>query len=275
LTERQVKGTTDEIKTINSIGYLNYFDDQRFASYNPRQGFLAEKILKGHFNGALKIYLTFIHPQDKKEKKQRRRLFLENWGRWENCRKIAETGFEKNAFDSLVRNPNRFLPILRKIPREEMTLFFSVYQSYIWNEVLRRIIKSAATPELGIYKGMAGDYIFYTRLKDVDYKYLKGLSFPIPSSKARMPDEAVQEIYEEILKTNGIRPSMFNNIKIRQAFFKSVDRKAIVFPENLSFQTARDEIYRGKEKLILKFCLPRGSFATKLVKRLFCEEPPA
>jgi tRNA pseudouridine13 synthase len=109
----------------------------------------------------------------------------------------------------------------------------------------------------------------------VDYKYLKGLSFPIPSSKARMPDEAVQEIYEEILKTNGIRPSMFNNIKIRQAFFKSVDRKAIVFPENLSFQTARDEIYRGKEKLILKFCLPRGSFATMLVKRLFCEEPPA
>jgi tRNA pseudouridine13 synthase len=275
LSDGEAKNAVAEIETVNSIGYPNYFDDQRFGSYDPDQGFLAQKLLQGHFNGALKIYLTFIHPHDKKEARQRKQIFRENWRNWQACRKIAKTGFEKIAFDWLVSNPNRFLPMLRKIPREDMTLFFSVYQSYIWNETLRKIINAIAGPQIRISKGIAGDYIFYTRLKDKDYKYLKGLSFPIPSSKAIMPQELVRKTYEAILEINGIRPSMFNNIKVRQAFFKSVDRKAIVFPENLTFETAKDELYPGKQKLCLKFSLPRGSFATMLVKRLFCEKPQA
>jgi tRNA pseudouridine13 synthase len=62
---------------------------------------------------------------------------------------------------------------------------------------------------------------------------------------------------------------MFNKIKLRQAFFKSFARAALVKPKDLSFDFRDDEVYPGSKKLKLRFCLPRGSFATMLVKRIF------
>jgi tRNA pseudouridine13 synthase len=62
---------------------------------------------------------------------------------------------------------------------------------------------------------------------------------------------------------------MFNIRKIRQAFFTGVERKTVVIPESLSIEHSDDEIYIGKKKLVLKFILPRGSFGTMFIKRLF------
>ncbi len=43
---------------IGRSGFPNYFDDQRFRSYDPERGYFAEKILRRHWNGALQVYLT-------------------------------------------------------------------------------------------------------------------------------------------------------------------------------------------------------------------------
>ncbi len=58
LGEAAVARVIPEIRWAAESGYPNYFDDQRFGSYDTEQGFLGEKALKGHFSGALKIYLT-------------------------------------------------------------------------------------------------------------------------------------------------------------------------------------------------------------------------
>ncbi|MCR4398801.1 MAG: tRNA pseudouridine(13) synthase TruD, partial [Firmicutes bacterium] len=42
---------------VRSWGFVNYFDDQRFGSLDPGRGFFAERILKGHWRGALELYL--------------------------------------------------------------------------------------------------------------------------------------------------------------------------------------------------------------------------
>jgi tRNA pseudouridine13 synthase len=48
-----------------------------------------------------------------------------------------------------------------------------------------------------------------------------------------------------------------------------VERRAFVRPEGLVVGGgADDELYPGKKKLQLEFFLPRGSYATLLVKRL-------
>ncbi|MCX8058408.1 MAG: tRNA pseudouridine(13) synthase TruD [Spirochaetes bacterium] len=46
-------------------------------------------------------------------------------------------------------------------------------------------------------------------------------------------------------------------------------RNIIVFPENLTYKFENDEIYKNKLKLILNFNLPKGSYATILIKRIF------
>jgi tRNA pseudouridine13 synthase len=50
-------------------------------------------------------------------------------------------------------------------------------------------------------------------------------------------------------------------------FFSRGERAATVRPEELSHEAADDELYPGRRKIALRFDLPRGSYATILVKR--------
>ena len=148
LTEHELKSAINEIECVKKDGYCNYFDDQRFGSFDGRQGFVAEKIIKKHYNGALKIYFSRIHPEDSKEEKEHRKFLYENWGNWQACLTRATGRFEKEAFSYLEKHPKAFVPILQRISHEEMVLFFSAYQSHLWNEVLRKIIRSVVNHDL-------------------------------------------------------------------------------------------------------------------------------
>ncbi|MDP2923403.1 MAG: tRNA pseudouridine(13) synthase TruD [Candidatus Omnitrophota bacterium] len=269
LCEEEINSAIAEIEIVKTSGYCNYFDDQRFGSFDKEQGFIAEKIIKKQYNGALKVYLTHISSRDRQKDKQKKQFFSENWKDWKTCCEKAETEFEKNTFSFLMKNSKGFLPMLQKIPKEEMSLFFSCYQSYLWNELLRRIILKQPKSLLKFYEGMIGSYIFYTDLDSENTQYLKTLNIPTLSSKMKVADSLSRGICEEILMENGIKTSMFNIRQVRQAFFKSSERKAIVVPLNISFDFLNDEIYKNSKKLVLKFSLPRASYATMFVKRIF------
>ncbi|MCC7210265.1 MAG: tRNA pseudouridine(13) synthase TruD [Candidatus Brocadia sp.] len=315
LTENELMAALSQIECVKKDGYPNYFDDQRFGSYDTHQGFVAEKILRKHYNGALKIYFSRIHPEDSKEEKEHRKFFRENWGNWPICLKGARNRFEKESFSYLQKDPKGFIPILQRISHEEMVLFFSAYQSHLWNEVLRKIIRSvsndnfipgnsegkiprrptsfdspgtdtrndtilhsgkpchserSAESHVKISRGITGDYLFYIRLDDGGKAYLSTLVIPMPASNIRMPDAFTENLYAEVLQENNVKSPMFNIRKLRQAFFKGIERRAIVTPEDLSVDSAEDEIYHGKKKLILKFFLPRGCYGTMFIKRLLC-----
>lgn len=269
LTDDDIKSAVNELEYVKREGYPNYFDDQRFGSFDDRQGFIAEKIVRGHYNGALKIYFTRFHPADSKEEKEHKKLLDETWGDWSLCLKAAKTSFEREAFEYLTKNPKGFIPILQRIHYEEMSIFFSAYQSHLWNTLLRKVIESVAKDAVRTHKGMIENYSFYKQLDTECFNYLQGLSIPTPASNTRMPDTLTESRYSALLTNHEIKPAWFNIKSIRQAFFKCVERKAIVFPGDLSAEQASDEIYCGKKKLILRFFLPRGSFGTMLIKRLF------
>ncbi len=266
LKEEEVEKATEEIEYVKEYGFPNYFDDQRFGSYSKEQGFIAEKILKGHYNGALKIYLTAIHPEDKREEKERKRFFFEKWGEWDACLERAKTGIEKRIFRTLLNEKERpFLKALQTIPAEELSLFFSAFQSYIWNRIAEGVVRIYGG-ELLRYRGNYWEYLFYRKPEAIDY--LKELIIPTPDQKSRMPDELTDQIFRDILAEFGLRQSSFNLRKVRKAFFKSVPRALVVIPEVKEVSQGRDEIYSGKILLYLHFKLPRGSYGTMFIKRL-------
>ncbi|MGC8795772.1 tRNA pseudouridine(13) synthase TruD [Thermodesulfovibrio sp.] len=272
ISEKMIDLIIPRIEKVKTQGFINYFDDQRFGSYDPDQGFIAEKIVKGHYNGALKIYLTHIYPEDKKLAKERKRKIFENWGNWSICLSLAKTKFEKFTFTYLKEHPKDYILPLQKIPKEEMSMFFAAYQSFIWNETVRRLIKRLLPPENLLYhKGIAGKYIFFDEIDDKNFEYFKNLEIPLASSKTEISDTVVKEIYNEILSERQIRPAQFNLKKIRQSFFKSVLRVVLVIPK-IQYKIEDDEVYQGKKKLILGFILPRGSYATMVIKRIFAKK---
>lgn len=268
LSEEESRTALAELPEIQKSGYSNYFDDQRFGSFDTTQGFLAEKILKKHDNGALKIYLTHIGSDDRKEERERKAFFLKNWGAWRLCMEKAQSPFEKTAFSHFSQNPKDFIFLLRKIPRGELSSFFSCYQSYLWNEVLKRLIKEKKS---GLYssKGAVGEYLFYRSLDPRESSYWQGLTIPTVASNMKVTNDEIGQIYGKVLEENGLRLPMFNLTKTRQAFFKTIPRYAVVRPQNLSFQKSEESIDRRSKTLTLTFGLPRGSYATMLIKRLF------
>jgi len=266
LEKKEIENSLERLEFVKNYGFPNYFDDQRFGNYSSQQGFLAEKLIKKEFNGAVKIYLTAIHPEDKKEEKQRKRFFWENWGDWAKCLEKAKTNFERKAFEILLKEKGEPFPkIINLISREEMSMFFSTYQAYLWNNLVERLIRFY-TKDLVEYRGNYWNYVFYNS-REV-FLYLKDLSLPLASSKTKMPNELTDKIYREIIEERGIKPAYFNLRKFRKVYFKPTERKVVVIPQIKNFSLSDDEIYKGKRILYLNFSLPRGSYGTMLIKRL-------
>jgi tRNA pseudouridine13 synthase len=269
LSSEEASSAIREAQRGQQSSFANYFDDQRFGSFYPGVGFLAEKVLKKQYNGALKIYLAHSQPKESALQKAHKKFFFEHWKDWNVCLAHAQGQFEKKAFVFLCKNPTAYLSLLQKIPKEEMSLFFSAYQSYLWNEVLRSVIGICAQKPLRVYKGIAGDYYFYDSIQELYAGYLEAFLLPTASAKAKMPQSFLEGIYKEVLQGQLIKPSMFNMRTLRQAFFKSTLRPAVVRPYEFSCAISNDELYQEKKKILFKFILARGSYATMFLKRVF------
>lgn len=264
----------DALYQIREYGFPNYFDDQRFGSVDREEfrlyggGFVAERLVKRQWRGALKLYLTAVYPEEKRNAKERKRFFARHWGDWEACVRRAETAFERRAFSTLMQKPGRYLEALRLIPSESLSMIFSAYQSFLWNEVLRRLLRKLGV-NLLYHPGVTGPYLFFDGLDYFQSHYLRTLQIPLPAADMEPTDPLVEELFSEVLVERGVSLAQFNLRQLRQGFFKSHQRAAVVAPEGLETGSPEDdEIYPGKLKLALRFRLPRGSYATMMVKRL-------
>lgn len=268
LSPEEVDGIMSAVPEVKKFGYPNYYDDQRFGCMDRQMGFMAERLLKGHYNGSLQIYLTGIYPEEKREAKERKRFFREHWGDWAACLSRAKTTMERKIFSLLVQNPRAYVEALRLIPREELSFLFSAYQSFLFNELLRRVLLDLGLSLVSV-PGVAGPYLFYQHLEKRELSYLRFLVLPLAASRMEFPDDRTKDIFEDILKERGVKRPSFNLRKVRQAFFKSTPRRAVVFPADLDLGSPEpDELYPGKQKLQMWFRLSRGDYGTMLIKRL-------
>lgn len=244
-------------------GFPNYFDDQRFGSLDRERGFIAEKALQGRWEEALQIYLTNPYPGEKKEAKDRKALLAQHWGDWAACRQVAKTAFEQRTFDLLQSKPGAFREALATVRAEEREMWLSAYQSFLWNEMLRRLLTLRGKP-LGAVPGVAGDYHFASPDASV-----KELTMPMPGRGMRFTDQSSGLVMEEILRERRLRPASLEGEVLPGIFFHSFPRPAWVLPQSLSFEgPAPDELYPGHQKLSIRFALPRGAYATMLLKGL-------
>lgn len=256
------------IDETKKTGFPNFFDDQRFRSYDPERGFFAEKILKRHWNGALQVYFTSAGPSSSKNERQRRSTLFENWRDWRFCLSQAQVPLEKRIFGYLSDHPKDFARALHLLPQEEVSMLYAAFQSHLWNEILRRILK-LKIKDLVEVNGIAGSYFFWSGLNDDLFSYLAGLEIPTPAAKMDFPDELVRSFYQEILAERSLRPGLFRTKVLRKVYFRSFKRRALIVPEDLCIvHKGQDELHPAKKKMTISFVLPRGSYGTMLVKRI-------
>src|SRR4029079_9626882 len=97
----------------------------------------------------------------------------------------------------------------------------------------------------------------------------ESLTLPLPSARLK-PDSVAPwaPIVEEVLKDEGLTLAELKIKGMQKPFFSRGDRPGCVHPGDVHSLAESDEKHRTRKKLTLRFDLPRGSYATMLVKRV-------
>lgn len=257
-----------EVELIKKFGIPNYFDEQRFSSVSTSGKFAAKEIILGNYEEALYLILAESSPDEIMYSKKLRDCLKENWRKWENCLTYARLRWERELLKFLSgHKPSRrtFKRALNLVDKEYLFYLGNVYQSFIWNEVLKEILKYLKIVEFSI-PFFLGEFYFYRSLSEENYKLLKNLKIPYPSPKLNLENSKelpLKTLYYEVLKGEGLQDLRELRSFIKGLIFKTYPRPVMAFPQNLTCDRISENTYR------LKFFLEKGSYATLVIKRIF------
>jgi tRNA pseudouridine13 synthase len=100
-------------------------------------------------------------------------------------------------------------------------------------------------------------------------KELALLHLPLPSGRIDLdPADPRRQVLDAILKEEGLEREQWKLKGLKEMFFSRGDRAAIFMPAQVGHEDASDDLNPDRNKLVLAFELPRGCYATLLVKRI-------
>ncbi|HTW90298.1 MAG TPA: tRNA pseudouridine(13) synthase TruD [bacterium] len=268
LTDDEASAILTALPKVNRFGFPNYYDEQRLGSARHGQGFIARRLIAGHFNGALRLWLGTPSGADDAQTRRRKAGIEEHWGDWPRILQLAPPEGQP-AIKHLSISPKDFKGTVYLIPRNLLELFVNAYQGWLWNEIMAALLaEMKAAPRQLEYS--LGTLAFYDELSPTDAKFLSKLVIPAPGPDAEFASERAARATNQVLAREGLSLDQLElKLRIRGVFFKAYPRKAVVTPEHLKASSPEpDDLYPGRKKLLLSFFLPPGSYATMLIKRL-------
>lgn len=269
LTRSRAEKAADQLRRVAAEGFPNYFDEQRFGSVTTSGEFVAAAWVKKDYERALWLALAAPQASDRPRRRQEKASLREHWGNWEECLKHARSKQTRRVLRFLVKHPRDFRRALVRIDPLLRRLFLSAFQSAVWNRLLSRWLKEELTDQWLFDITIAGDRVVcYRGVPAAVVDKLKGQTLPLPSARLREAPEKILRMIDEILSTWGLTLKQMKLRYPRDTFFSAGDRPVIVVPTKLNFGIHKDELYENKRKLVLAFELPRGAYATVLIKRV-------
>ena len=244
ITIRDIDLKKDEIlerikKISNELnaGFPNFFGLQRFGSRRPITHLVGKEIIKGNLEDAVMIYLALVYEGESEEARNARSFLAETKDFKASLRKFPKfLSYESAMINHLVQHPSGYRGALNQLPMGLRTMFVHAYQAYIFNKTLSRYIKKGIPVE---------------KLPLVGY------------------ETEIDEITSKTLDEEGITPEDFRAISMASLSSRGEYRDCWVPIQEfkaLDLDIEKDELNEGKNKLKLRFSLPKGSYATVLLR---------
>jgi tRNA pseudouridine13 synthase len=269
LGDDDLRRATDEIAAISTDGLPNYFDDQRFGSVGFSRQFIGHAWLLGDHERALKLALADPNPFDRSETKGQKALIRDFWGRWPELKTRLDRSSERSIVTYLVDHPTDYRGAFARLRRELRTLYFSAFQSHLWNLILAGWLACQTRNDQRVPVELkVGTFPFPRRLEPAQVQILTESLIPLPSTRSAIPDGPLGEVAREVISRFQLEWSDLRVKHLKDVFFSKGARASLVFPMNVDFSAAEDELHRGRHALHLSFDLSKGLYATILVKRI-------
>ena len=140
-------------------------------------------------------------------------------------------------------------------------LYVHAFQSLIFNKTISELIISE-TKEYKKVDYSNGFFVF----PDKD---LNNTKIPIVGFGTEFKDKKIKDISSFLLKKEGITLRDFIVRGMPELASEGDERNMFVKPEKLNIKTGDDELNKSKKKCIISFTLPKGSYATIVIKKIF------
>ena len=218
----------------------------------------------------MKLAIASPYEHDRTEMKREKSILKLNWGDWHRCKTVLHKGHARRLADYLVDHPDDYAGALSRLKPELRGLYLAAWQSHLWNKMLAAWLREnvSANHLLSMTMRM-GAFPLPRTMPDGTRTLWKELVLPLPSARLKLePDSPWLPIVEEVMLAEGLKLEEMKLQGFRKPFFSKGDRAASVIPEGLTSTAENDELNAKKKKLILRFELPRGCYATMIVKRL-------
>ncbi len=258
------------LEEVRADGVPNYFDDQRFGSVEHGGEFIARLLVRGRFEEALRLALAGPYEHDRAAVKQEKATLRACWGDWAACKGRLPRGHARSLVDYLLHHPGDFRGAVARLRPELRGLYLSAYQSFLWNRMLARWLRRNLRPEQLLTVPLRlGDVPMYRGLDAEQRRDLEALALPLPSARLRLDAaDGRAALVQEVLAEEGLELRQLQVKGIREMFFSKGERAALCLPQRLEYDSGPDERNPGRRQLTLTFELPRGCYATLLVKRI-------
>ncbi len=162
--------------------------------------------------------------------------------------------FEERLSD----HPTDAVGAIIALPRQLLRMYLHAYQSSLWNRALARHV-SQATSRTKTWSYSNGELVFPEKEVTVD-----AAAIPIPGFDAATLQSPIMAA---ILKEEGLTPRDFVIRQLPNLSLEGTERNALVAVKEYSFSAFEDDdAFPETKKIVLSFTLPKGCYATIVVK---------
>lgn len=259
---------------IVESGFPNYFDDQRFNCLRHGQGFVMKSVLEGAYDRALEQLIGTPSRIARGGDVKLKQLFQTHWGDWERCLRISRGPVYRRVFEHLINKPGDFRGALQTMPARNRLIHAYAYQSHLWNRAVSRHVERLLDPRrrtaIEIESGRCmGWFVLPPSLRD----RLLDEDTPLYGPEGRGGSDAFRRSMDRTIDEARLSQDAFRAHELPGMILREEPRDALVIPTDVGdIVTDRDEANRGRRRARVEFSLPRGAYATMLLKSVWA--PP-
>lgn len=267
----------ERLAQVARFGLPNYFDQQRFGSLPtllaPGEEHIAKYILQRDAEGALHAYLTQPFVGDPGPVQKFKTFARDHWGDWDTLFEAAPRPSNFRSVLTYLRDhptETDYRKALNLITRRLLSIYLAAYQSLLWNRIAGRYL--TAHLEVGLEQvpaqvEIAGEWL--PVYHELPAHLNRDTAIPLPNHRTVYAGSDLEAIVAHVLEEEGLSLNDLKARILKKAYLPKGKRALFLFPQAASASLPeRDDRFPARHKLALTFTLPRGSYATLVIKTL-------